>query len=836
MLLFEIKKAFRKKTLYIIVLVSFLISIFNILLSQEIDITIENEYEQDAYGNIFLNLEYNSSIIKNLTKIDKENLLSEIIEHHSNFHYPWDESYIDKEIYALNLTKSYIDEYLYQDGLVDKYDIKLDQNTEYIWEWGLFENEYFLKTNTASSRGTFADISKNPFRLIIFNDSINFGIVPIILLLFLFSGIISREKQMSNINLLKSQPISDYEIIYSKWICIVLNGIIFIIFTIIFTISLSLLVGMKWHNGHLEIYRIFSENNLDYTIAYKLLINIIFASIIMMMFFASIIILFSVIFNNRYIPALLLSFIIILFLIITNKYDYLRGIYNPFYLLNFKNIINGYISTNVDSSIYAYSYVKSYGIYPYFIYLIFSQFILILSVILFRKISIFVNSKEKINNINSIYSLEFFKIVKDKSLIVAIFGILSLFLLFFIEVYIKDYEAKNVLLSKKDTPLINHYVQVNVMPIKNEIDNFIFNKEYFLSIYDENEYYNKLDMMRSDLEIEKNKLDQYSIESDYFSKNDGTNFYKLRIDQMNDVIKNDRIVPTVNLKNFLYTSSSIKESLELYKYMSNNNSEPKVLGWPIFGSEYEEKTMLNEINGFDNVFDHSASYIIRKLLKTYSIDLIILLLVSFMVLGGYAFDKESGNQIDLLFTQPINKSKIYLTKLMTSFFVAFLAITCILLFIKLLGLVTSGIGDIYYPIIKYGNFIKNANDINDNYFYFIPIWKYNLSVYIILLVQILFIISIGNLISIFVKSKMSVYFSTLFVILFGLIVNNNLSENIKIYSPFTYLNTKYVANGAVYIRENLTQRSLKLSILVLLIYIVFINIVGVFVSRNKKQC
>lgn len=587
----------------------------------------------------------------------------------------------------------------------------------------------------------------------------------------------------------------------------------------------------------MEIYRIFSDNNLDYTVAYKLLIQIFLASVIMISFFASMIILFSSLFKNRYLPAIIISLLLIIFTIINSNYDTFRNIYNPFYLLNFKNILNGFINIEKELQVTEIHYIKAYGFYPYFIYLALDMFLLSISIYILNRENLYLKSRNNSNKIKSIFNFEYFKIVKDRSFLVIFTGIISIFLILFINIYIKNIKTESILFSKYNTSLMNYYISSNLMPIENELTNHIINRERLIEINGEENYKNEINKLREELKEEQKKIEKYRIEKEYYKNKDGKNFYQLRVNQINDLLEKSRIVSTVNLKNFLFTSSSHKETLALYKYMSENNIEPKVLAWPVFASDYEEKTTMNEIDGFDNVFDHSASYIFRKLLKTYPVDLLILFMISFMVLGGYTYDKENGNQIDLINTQPVGKEKIYILKLLSAFIVAVLVLSAIVLFISFLGMITKGIGDLNYPIIYYDELL-NPKSIQmgiSKYFSLIPVWIYNLRVYVMLILQLLFIISIGNLISMFTKNKFNVFFGSLSIIIIGIFASMKLPDNIRLYLPFNYMNARYIANGAVKIKENIADANFVLIIWVLLISAIFINILGMILSKRVKQ-
>ncbi|MFM1574716.1 ABC transporter permease subunit [Helcococcus ovis] len=834
MISFEIKKIYKSKLFLILILLSILVSAYNLYITKVTNISIRNE--KSLNGSLFLGLNHKSEIIKNLNDDDKNKIVKEYSEYTINFEYPWDDSKINDEKYANDMTRAYYKNFLFNDFLLKKYNISLNLEQKKIWDWEMFESNYMINTNTPVSTQLMSNISSNPIRTLIYNDNVTFGVSIVVFLTFIFSGIISDEKLSNTINLAKTQPISKFKIILSKWISIIIYGITFIFLTIIFTAIIFNLNGYNWHNGHLEIYRIFSDKNIDYTIAYILLIKIILSSIIMITFFAGLIILLSTIFKNKYLPAILISFGLIISTIITNKFDLLRNVYNPFYLLNFKNILNGFISIDVELNVINSFRVKPIGFNIYLIYLSLSFILVLLSVYLLNRNFLYYSFKCN-KKIKSIFNFEYFKIIRDKTFLFMLSGVLAILIILFINVYIKDIKSESVLKSSDLTPLMTYYKISETEQLENEITNFSMMKEDYIKLHGKKAFEEEFNRLEKKLLEREKRIEKYRIESEYYDKKDGKNFYKLRIDQINDILQNDKIIPTVKLKNFLYFPSSYNETLSLYKYLSEKNIEPKVLAWPIFSSEYEEREISNEIEDFDNIFDHSASYIHRKLFKTYPLDLFILAIVSFMVIGGYTFDKENGRQIDLINTQPLNKRKIYLFKLFSTFLIAIILTILMLLFISFLGFITKGIGDLNFPIVQYDRLLNISSiSLNSkNYFSFIPIWVYNLKIFILLILQLYMIISISNFISMFTKRRLTLIFTTLITLASGLLINFKLPNYLKIYSPFSYMSARYIANGAIKIKLNSQDANILLMFIVILIFTTVINIMGMILSNKIEQ-
>lgn len=189
--------------------------------------------------------------------------------------------------------------------------------------------------------------------------------------------------------------------------------------------------------------------------------------------------------------------------------------------------------------------------------------------------------------------------------------------------------------------------------------------------------------------------------------------------------------------------------------MAKNNNETALISDELFMSSLEDVDIWKSEYRNDNVYSHSAFYLPRRIERTYPIDLIVIGLICMISIGGYSYDREYGNQIELLYTQPISRNKYHIKKFFTSFFLSLIVLGLIFIILFAFGLVTEGLGDLNFPIVQY---IKDVDVekiiLNDgDYFKLIPIWKYNLRLLISYIFQLAFLCSMGTFISIFVKEK-----------------------------------------------------------------------------------
>ncbi len=220
-------------------------------------------------------------------------------------------------------------------------------------------------------------------------------------------------------------------------------------------------------------------------------------------------------------------------------------------------------------------------------------------------------------------------------------------------------------------------------------------------------------------------------------------------------------------------------------------------------------------------------------MNTYPMDIIIISIISFITLGGYAYDKEYGNQLELMYTMPVHRRKYHFNKILSSFTVSAILLLMIFVTLYIIGLISGGLGDIDFPIIYYDEYIKHFTLVTNQYFHIIPIWRYTLNLMIVLLLQLAFITSLGTLVSICIKERVKVFVITMSILIFGVGITMILPKYINILSPFTYLKASNIADGSIRIHHNLPYFNIWISIIVLLFFTVLIAILGSKIVEKK---
>lgn len=842
MIKFELKKIYKQKQILITIIVAFLMamgtfyyaenkinSLYMISPNAPLKIYTNGYFYQLDLGN-----KENSHLTKE--KIEEINLKkAEIDQEYFNARLANQEYFIahsanlsekDETTIVNNYNKIHYDYVLKLNALRQEYGIALDKETQKDWDWLLFESAYNVQNNATPHYAIFecAFVNKNPMRVMIRGFEFMFGIAPIVLLIMIFSVSIAKEKENDNLNFLKTQPVSKFKIVFAKWFSIVIIGIIYLFFASLFLFVICKLNGYRWFNGHSEIYRIFTDYSFSHILAYELLIKIMLAFMMMVMFFATIIIIISLIVKDGKTSAVVLTLVIFIVAIITDTNDSLKNIFNPIYLMNIKNILLGYFVDDLSEiSLSKQIYYDAIRFYPYLIYGILGLFLLpIASLFLNYKVKI----KEKItkNNVESIYKFEIGKIIKETSFKVSVFGVISILLIIGMQFHFGD---KKVLINFATTSFLKLNSAIEMRNWHIEHKESWSEEEFKIIIEEHNKNVAKLQKLHDDW------LRRY----EYYENGDSEKYYSLATGDMEHVRKyyesDKTLPPNYIIEDEHYTLPSYLESEKIYNYLSEKNCKPVKLNGSLLISSYENIKSSYKFYTLDTVSDHSANYIIRRSMNTYSMDLVIISIISLITLGGYAHDKERGNQLELMYTMPVQRRKYHFNKILSSFTVSAILVVMIFVVLYVSGFLSGGLGDINFPIIYYDKYIDHFTLVTKPYFHIIPIWQYTLNLMIILLLQMAFITSLGTLVSIYIKERIKVFAITMSILLLGVGITKLLPKYINMLSPFTYLSANAIADGSIMIYYKLPYFNIWISIVVLLLSTILIAMLGSKIVEKK---
>lgn len=828
MIVLELKKVYKKKYVLLTVLFAFIMSIFTFYFSEQslnsIDTVFINAPAKSYVSAYFYDIDFNSIDNSHLSSKNIEDIMYKRDEIQKKFNMDiiglLNEQDIVKKVAGFSsLYYSYFDSL---EQLRNSYHIKLDSENQYNWDWLLLESKYNVDNNTPHVGIESYFLSRNPMRMVIRGSEVIFGIFPILFLIFLFASSVSDEKIKGNLNLLRVQPISKFRIIFSKWLSMMMIAMIYLLFSLLFLYFICKIYGYQWFNGHLELYRIFNVTKIEYILGYELLFKIIVAFIIMVMFFSAVIIFISSIVKEYKITIIILFLLISVLSIIMHSNNNLRTIFNPVYLMDIRNFLIGYFVPNyqMDSG-FIYNYSMSF--YYYFWYLFLSFCLLPISA-LFLNFNFDNKSKKQIRHIKSLYGFEVMKIINYNSFKITLIGIVFLMFILGFKLHIDD-KNTDILFGSTSFGKLNSYVNMRENFIQKE--GSIPKELYDSTLKEMNQKIKHLQLIN----------DKFKNRQMYYSNNDSESYYTIGVEDMYYVRKSYEESKTLpqspNIIDSRFTLPSYLESNKIYNYLLENQHPTVKLKGDLFTSEYEKLKIHRQFYKLDTIREHSASYLMRRLMVTFPMDLMVIALIIFTVLGGYAYDKEQGNQVCFIHTLPISRKRYYWYKFLATFLVSLFMLIFIFIIIFLIGLLFGGIGDFNFPIVYYDKLVKHFTLSTSEYFHIIPIWKYIINLIFILLLQLAFISSIGNLISIYVKERMRVFLIMLFIIIIGMFSSILIPKFLVIFCPFTYLRANMIANGSIIINYNIINYNVWIAIIILILSTILLLIIGMKLVEKK---
>lgn len=189
-----------------------------------------------------------------------------------------------------------------------------------------------------------------------------------------------------------------------------------------------------------------------------------------------------------------------------------------------------------------------------------------------------------------------------------------------------------------------------------------------------------------------------------FQEGDGEKYYDAVLKQTEKYLGGESGgIYHAGLRGGSFTRYTYEETAAVLKRAKEKKVRPMVHTWalpserevfldPIYKRNSEERWIPKS---------HSAFFGLYRMIRIHRLDIIFLFVLSLIAFGGYALDKESGKQIELLYTEPIGRRKLHWTKIGVVVFLSAGLLATVYLFVFVLGRVTEGIGTWNFPIVYY---------------------------------------------------------------------------------------------------------------------------------------
>ena len=835
MLAFEIKKLIKSKVFLFTIIFSIIMSFYINYKSNNLNLTVDHP---TYTGNVDSEAIFAMNFFNQYYKLENKEAAffehNETSEKYSIIKYPKIQSYIlnsKKQTFTENYNVAKIVQDLNYNRLKNieeirkKYDIQIeDANQKNDYEYGVFESKYYHDNNILFTRANLEFLSTNYTRRIIYNSNIIFGLPFLIFMIISFYGILSKEKDEGTINLLKNQP--KRNVLLSKLYAMIFIAFIYIIGFLIFFLIICKLQGISI-NGFREIYRVFNPlNEIKYFKAYQLIALILITYFVLVFLISTFILFVNVISSSKEASLAVIIVVFGLAYTLTENNTYLQNSLNPIYALDYLRLIIGKIETivGVDGSANI-EYINHSSLIYFLIYGIYSSILFALSIYIFNR-NVEIKNASKINKIynSNIFNFEIRKIMKNDAFIIYILGALVfVFSLYYFQ--IKDVENyKRYLLGESGKIKI---YQEEINKLEDEL------------LYTDSDLDREL--INEEIRLTNKKLDIRNRIIQGYKASNTKEFYLAQIE--NTIYEYDVQGPEAQIFKYEKPIIFAKFESKLLDEMSIKNDVKPIIRPGFQYSAYEKFSnplAENQYRNRETYLTNSSLYTNYKMLKYNNLDILFLLLILFMVLGGYTYDKENGNQLNLIYTQPIDKFKFHIIKILSQTLVIALVYVFISLFIFLMGIIKEGLGELNQPVIEYLYLFKNPQLAIETEalktITTIPIYIYLIKVFIVIIFQTLFVSSISTLISIFTKSKTVIIVSIISISTLGLIITKLCEKNIvKLLNPFTYIFANNVADNSVIAVNGIEGANYIISLTVLFISAILIAFVGGIIAKTKEQ-
>ena len=837
MLIFELKKLIKSKVLCIIIGLSFILSFYSSFI-------LPDEYVKDRVEENISNSSY--SIITGDVFSDLNNLYNkETISQNDPYEIKQSIERSEKgtteyrnllRVYTEANYQYYKKNYDFVEKFKTSYPEILEMNNQEKLEnieWQVFKFGKLLENNASDYYDSIERFGDNSIQQLVNSSNILFGVIPVLFFIIIFSNFISKEREDETLNLLLTQPNKKSKIIISKFFAIIISSLIYIVFTLIFFNIFSLINGVQL-GGLKDIYRVLdSSNHLAYLDGYGLVLRIILYYFILINFWS----IFSMVLSIRYKSttslSISLSVFAALYMVMSINHIF-RTIFNPVYALNIVDIILGKFELVTSNGITEPVQIDSYNPINLVVYVFVIGLLILVSFAIKDKKRI--SKKEyKVNNIKSLFGFEKLKILKEKSFLIYIF---TFFLLIGVQTInshfiFKDLRSNYINVDtldkadieeiKENKRLLDNYNDEDWL-VSHALENPIGKTIEDISKNDISLIEAQKDMLLTQINDIKNKIESRKFRVEKFIENDSETFYKLLSDEFNknwDVYKfNDNVS-----SNFL-TDKTRKFNIDLFEEASKNevDSLPIITPFPSINENYLNLESKNLTYRNTLIPSSSAFAMSFNLLKTYYLDLIIILVIAMSVFVGFTNDKSGKNHLDLIFSNPISKRKYNFSKMITQFVIGLIILCILIIYMMAIGFISEGFVGWNFPIALY----------YESGYSFINLSSYLLKVAFAIVVALLFLINFMNLISIFVKNKNTLILLSLFIGVGGYVLSDLIPQSIGRFLPFMYLRVSVLADQSLYLLKEINFVSYWFGLLVLFFWTIVNLLIGNLIIKYRK--
>lgn len=723
---------------------------------------------------------------------------------------------------------------------LERFSFKVSKEKYEDLRWAIFEMDYARSHGVDSTSSEGAARRNTAFRLLLFNSGQLFGFPLILLFVFLFAGIFSKEGEHGTMQFLETQPMERWRILMSKFGALCVSVFLYLLFVGVTFMLLCRAKGVSM-TGAGEIFRVFGkESSFGYVEAGELLGMILVGFFSIGLFFSALIVAVDTRIENSGRSLGILLFLLGFVYVLTEYFNMLESPLNPVYTFDYLRMFLGR-PILPGSPEETGSMNVATGLTPYIVYGV--------SAIPLTVSALFSKRKKKTEKRNIIPPWEgktvsplFFevkKIVQARGFLLFFLG--ELFFVFLISLILFQRQGREKNLYEEPDNRLTHRGFISMMT-----------EDYKSSLESGNEEY--IEYCRQQLQKAEMEESSFKGRVKAYQRGEGKPYYFSMAQNIDWVLVKDEVHEAGtfvfgygrggllhNLKWDFPSDATIFESKAIFKTAEKWGVDP-VWTEDYMLSDYEEyvssKAKSEALDQY-TIRSLSASGLFFRLFRTKSIDLLFLLVFCLTATAGYTLDKEYGRQIDLLYTEPISRKKYHLIKVVVPVLVGIGMMTIVFLFVFLLGCLKEGAGVWNFPVIYHENILggwltARQREVMEA-IRMIPMWRYLLRICLTMIVQCFFLSGLYTLLSVFVREKMKLFFLSTGVLIAGFFLSDKLLKGEwRCLSPVFYLQASGVANGASMIRHNLPGETFGLALVSLVWGGLLFTIAGLYFAERHQ--
>lgn len=726
------------------------------------------------------------------------------------------------------------------DRFLQRFSFKLSKEKHEDLRWALFEMETARSNGAESTSSREASRRNTALRLFLFNSKRLFGFPMILLFVFLFAGVFSKEGEHGTMQFLETQPTERWRILMSKYTAICVS---ILLYFLVVGVTFALTCRMKGvpMTGWGEAFRVFGkESSFGYVVAGELFWMILVGVFSIGLFFSALIVAVDTRIENSGRSLGLLLFLIGLVYVLTEYFNLLESSLNPVYTFDYLRMFIGRAMVAFPSEA-ANSLNIARGLLPYAVYGASSIPLILLALFSKRK-----KKKEKRQMSPpwegkpiSPFFFEFKKIVQARGFLLFFLG--ELFFLFLIV----------IILFQRQSPGGNLYEEPDGRLASRGLVPW-FEKDYEESLSSGNEEY--IEFQRQQLEKAKMEESSFAGRVKAYHRREGAPYYYSLTQNIDWVLVKGEVHEaghfffgygrggmTGTLKWDFPSDATINESRAIFKTAESWGVAP-VWTEDYILSDYEEyvdsKAKQQALDRY-TALSLSGSGLLFRMFHAKNVDLLFLLVFCLTATAGYTLDKEYGRQIDLLYTEPISRTRYHLIKVFVPVLVGIGMLAVVFLFLFLLGCAREGVGVWNFPVVCHKNILESWTTVQKREVMkaisMIPMWRYLIRVYLTMAVQCFFLTGLFTFLSIFVREKMKLFFLSAFVLIAGFLLSDKLLKGEwRVMSPLFYLQASGVANGVSMIRHNLPGETFGLALTSLVWGGILFTVAGLYFAERHR--